>query len=156
LAYLDIPYTLIGDVIGVSRVYPIRVGNVEGGKSGDVYSDSHEISWEELSAKIGRPVKEMTTVTKRVRRIFTFSKQGFNLGVRRNGINVMFMTFVDYLTEDEQNALYLYLRDFNFDEVYFVSGFGNFPQTIKSITYYRGLQEEDKKDNLLQKGVKGE
>jgi adenylosuccinate synthase len=133
-AYLDVPVSLLGDVIGLARTYPIRVGNVEGGYSGDVYQDSKELSWEEISKRIGRPVKELTTVTKRVRRVFEFSKFGFQMGVKRNGINVVFLTFVDYLRDDERETMKEYLlTKFNFDEVYFVSGFGDFDNTIKKI-----------------------
>jgi len=80
LAYLDVPPSIIGDVIGIARSYIIRVGNVEGGYSGDTFYDSKEISWEKLSAKLNRPTIEFTTVTKRKRRIFTFSKYLFQTG----------------------------------------------------------------------------
>jgi adenylosuccinate synthase len=134
-AYLDVPVTLLGDVIGVSRSYWIRVGNVPNGQSGDVYPDSKELTWEEVSNRIGRPVQELTTVTRRIRRVFTFSKFGFKLGVKRNGINILFLTFCDYLTQEEQKEMAIYLThpEFGFKEVFFVHGFGNFDKNIERI-----------------------
>ncbi len=135
LAYLDLPPSMVGDVIGIARSYIIRVGNVEGGTSGSTFDDSHEITWDELSQKLGRNVLEMTTVTKRVRRVFTFSKKLFEMGVRRNGVNVAFLTFVDYLTKAEADEMadYLLSSKFGFKNVYFVHGFGNFDKTIEQV-----------------------
>lgn len=134
-AYCDVPVTLLGDVYGVSRSYQIRVGNVPDGYSGDVYPDSHEVTWEEISNKLGRPVKELTTVTKRVRRVFTFSERGFEQGVRRNGINICFLTFTDYLHEEEKQKMVEYLSQekFGFKEIFFVNGFGEFDKNIIQI-----------------------
>jgi len=140
-AYLDVPVTLLGDVIGIARSYPIRVGNVEKGQSGKVYPDSKELSWEEISERIGRPVKELTTVTKRVRRVFEFSKIGFEMGVRRNGINILFLSFADYLRPEEKEKMKNYLFDLNvytlhgteIKEIYFVNGFGQFDKNIERI-----------------------
>ena len=135
LAYLDVPHTLMGNVIGVARTYPIRVGNVPNGYSGDTYSDSKEISWEELSKKIGRNVSELTSVTKRVRRVFTFSKQLFEMAVYRNSVSILFLTFVDYLLEHEKQEFVEYLTSdrFKFKEIYFVSGFWNWDTAIQRI-----------------------
>ena len=131
-AYCDVPVTLLGDVIGVSRSYQIRVGSVPDGYSGDVYSDSREVTWDEMSRKLGKPVKELTTVTKRVRRVFTFSKKGFEQGVRRNGINVCFLTFADYLNQEELGEMLNYLKSdqFGFKEIYTVGGFGDFQNNV--------------------------
>ncbi len=135
LAYLDIPACVVGDRIGVARAYPIRVGNVPGGHSGTTFPDSEEVSWEWLSERIGRPVKELTSVTKRVRRVFKFSKMQFEQAVRRNDINILFLTFVDYLLSDERSAMIDYFTSskFNFDEIYFVKGFWNWDENIERI-----------------------
>lgn len=134
-SYMDVPVSLIGDVYGVSRSYIIRVGGVDDFTSGNVYDDSVEITWDELSKKLGRNVKELTTVTKRVRRVFTFSKYGFERGVKRNGINICFLTFADYLNEDEKKEMEEYLSnpEFRFKEIYMCSGFGNFKEYIHQI-----------------------
>lgn len=135
LAYLDIPVGVVGDVIGVTRTYPIRVGNVPTGYSGDTFFDSNEVTWEQLSNKLGKQVLEMTSVTKRVRRVFTFSKYLFRMAVRRNGINVLFLTFVDYLLPDEKQEFidFLTSAEFNFKEIYFVSGFWDWDKNIECI-----------------------
>ena len=135
LAYLDVPASVVGDVIGVARTYPIRVGNVPTGYSGDTFFDSKELTWEELSNKIGKKVLEMTSVTKRVRRVFTFSKYLFEMAVNRNGVNVLFLTFCDYLLPDEREEFIKYLTSskFDFKEIYFVSGFWNWDTNIEKI-----------------------
>lgn len=58
----------IGKIIGVMRSYPIRVG----GNSGPM---GIEISWEEIAKRSGAPAArpELTTVTKRLRRVAEFS-----------------------------------------------------------------------------------
>jgi adenylosuccinate synthase len=134
-AYLDVPVSLVGNIIGISRSYWIRVGNVPNGQSGDIYPDSKELSWEEVSKRIGRQVLEMTTVTKRVRRVFEFSKIGFEMGVRRNGINILFLTFADYLKPNEKEEMkeYLLQESFGFEEIYFVNGFGQFDSNIERV-----------------------
>jgi adenylosuccinate synthase len=70
LADCGIPHTFLRKVIGTARVHPIRVGDTPDGTSGGMYPDQRETSWE----AIGRP-PETTTVTGRVRRVFTFSLQ---------------------------------------------------------------------------------
>jgi len=135
LGYLDVPHDIVGDVIGVARTYIIRVGNVPGGSSGPVYYDSKEMTWEEVSQHIGRDVTEKTSVTKRVRRVFTFSKFIFEQAVRRNSVNVLYLTFVDYLVGNEKQEFidYLTSEEFNFKEIYFVSGFGEFDKHVEKI-----------------------
>lgn len=135
-AYMDVPLDLLGDVIGVSRSYPIRVGGVDNFTSGDVYPDSQELTWEEISTRIGRNVKELTTVTKRVRRVFTFSRIGFEQGILRNGINICFISFADYLNPQEKEEMGEYLKHsdgFNFNQIYFVNGFGDFEKNIEVV-----------------------
>lgn len=135
MAYLDIPPSMVGNRIGITRSYMIRVGNVANGYSGDTFFDSKELSWEELSSKIGRDVKEMTTVTKRVRRVFTFSKFLFERAVKANDINILFMTFADYLDKKEEQDFvdYFTSKQFKFEQIYFVYGHGEYSKNIKRI-----------------------
>lgn len=86
-AYADfgILPNLVGDVYLNVRSFPIRVGNnfdKEGkqiGYSGDVLDDQQELSWEQIGRDAGMPdsevqalaEKERTTVTKKIRRVFT-------------------------------------------------------------------------------------
>jgi len=82
----------------VLRTYPIRVGNLKVGgtligTSGPCYEDQREMTWDE----IGRPA-EITTVTKRPRRIFTFSAHQTRAAMRATQPNYVYLTFCDYLT----------------------------------------------------------
>lgn len=81
----------------VLRTHPIRVGNIyEGsrilGESGGCYMDQHEVSWQEIDQKA-----EITTVTKRVRRVFSFSHTQAALAMRLSRPNVVCLTFCDYV-----------------------------------------------------------
>lgn len=106
LADLGLPVSAVGDVYLVMRPYPIRVGNVveEGvttGHSGGCYNDNQEISWEEVARSCGAPqeemAKELTTVTKRLRRVFTFSKQQLEEAVLCNGATRIALNFANYI-----------------------------------------------------------
>lgn len=96
----------VGDVYVVIRPLPIRVGNVvEDGKqvgySGDCYSDQTEISWADVKEMSGYPddfdLKEMTTVTKRLRRVFTFSMDQVRKACMVNGATKLALNFANYL-----------------------------------------------------------
>lgn len=88
-----IPAQMLQKVVACYRTFPIRVGNSpEGGYSGDVYPDQTEISFSD----IGQP-EEITTVTKRVRRLFTWSREQFRDSLAANRPDVIFLNFVNYL-----------------------------------------------------------
>lgn len=90
----------------VMRTYPIRVGNIidnvglhtdgtpllkELGQSGGCYADQKEISWNQLKVP-----PEITTVTKRIRRVFTFSHIQLMDAMRLTRPNIVHLTFCDY------------------------------------------------------------
>jgi len=77
------------------RTYPIRVGSTEN-SSGPCYVDKHELSWEDLGVE-----PEMTTVTKRVRRVFTWSNVQFMDAVFANSPSVIFCNFLNYLKPED-------------------------------------------------------
>lgn len=82
--------------MAVLRTYPIRVGNIlEGarqvGFSGHVFPDQREVSWEELGLK-----EERTTVTKRVRRVFTWSNAQYEAMLKHSMPNVVLLNFANY------------------------------------------------------------
>lgn len=102
--------TYYGETMMVIRTYPIRVGNIydkdnspggdpnnvwEVGNSGGCYPDQVETSWESLGVKA-----EITTVTKRVRRVFTFSHQQLHDAMAALRPGVVYVTFMDYLRSD--------------------------------------------------------
>lgn len=91
----------LGTTAMVVRTHPIRVGNItdnEGrvlGHSGNFYPDSKELSWDELPGV----TPELTTVTKRQRRIATWSDQQFKDACSLNRPKVVFVTFTNYLAK---------------------------------------------------------
>lgn len=84
--------------VGTQRAFPIRVGNIvdaegnEIGQSGPCYVDQHELSW----AQVGQ-APEYTTVTKRKRRIFTWSENQYADGLRLLRPDLVFDNFLNYL-----------------------------------------------------------
>jgi len=97
----------VGSIIASLRTYPIRVGSTPGGYSGPFYDDQREISWPEISARIGIEVEERTTVTKRVRRVFTWSDEQIIRFLRAVKPDYAFLNFVNYLTIDEYDDFIL-------------------------------------------------
>lgn len=92
LSDMAIPHSMLLDVIGTARTYPIRVGNTADGHSGGHYSDQVETSFEE----IGQP-DEFTTVTGRKRRIFTFSFEQIQEASFYCSPTKIFLNFANYL-----------------------------------------------------------
>lgn len=92
----------MGAVYACIRTYPIRVGNIIGGNgvvigtSGPCYSDQNELAWNEIGQK-----EELTTVTKRVRRVFSFSL----LQIKKLLVEVrpmgLFLNFCNYLPPEQ-------------------------------------------------------
>lgn len=81
------------------RTFPIRVGNTAVGESGGWYDDQNEVTWAELGQE-----PELTTVTKRVRRIATFSMHQFYEAVFANDPTHVFMNFMNYLPQEPLNV----------------------------------------------------
>ena len=82
------------------RSYPIRVGNTDKGTSGGWYPDQQETTWEALGVE-----PELTTVTKRVRRVATWSWQQFTDAVRANEPDAIWLGFIgDGIAPLEQAA----------------------------------------------------
>lgn len=96
MADADIHPVYYNKSVMVLRTYPIRVGNImEGdkllGTSGDFYHDQHEMSWKELGQ-----TPEITTVTKRVRRVFSPSRHQTLDSFAQTRPNIVFISFCDY------------------------------------------------------------
>ncbi|MGK4001124.1 adenylosuccinate synthetase [Sorangium sp. So ce1036] len=107
---LGISPRLLGDVYLNVRPYPIRVGHIvrDGhvlGHSGGFYPDCEETDWETVGRLAGMPDEEirklyqaeLTTVTRRLRRVCTFSCMGFVDAVRANGATKIILNFAQYL-----------------------------------------------------------
>lgn len=91
IADCGIPPLWVDKVFGVARLHPIRVGNTSDGTSGGCYPDQEETSWEALGLN-----QEFTTVTQRVRRVFSFSHEQFAEAVVANGCTDVLLNFVNY------------------------------------------------------------
>lgn len=84
------PY-FMGSTMLVMRTFPIRVGAVGDNNSGGCYPDQRETSWEALGVE-----PEITTVTKRVRRVFTWSKYQLRDAMNQCRPELVYLTFCDY------------------------------------------------------------
>jgi adenylosuccinate synthase len=98
------------------RTFPIRVSNFEGHSSGDWYADQRETSWEELGQE-----PELTTVTRRVRRIATFSTNQFHDALFANMPDFVFVNFLNYLSPERQEE---FLDDLRSDRPFGIPPFG--------------------------------
>lgn len=105
LADCGIAPQLVDEVIAVIRPYPIRVGNVYDengnmiGYSGG-YVDSPEITWEEVARRSGTPresITELTTVTKKLRRVFEPSFERLREMCNVNGVTQIALNFANYI-----------------------------------------------------------
>lgn len=111
LANAGVPPQDVAKVWASLRTYPIRVGNATAeiggilieGNSGPHYPDQREVDWSELSAVMGREVEEKTTVTKRVRRIFTWSDLQFKRMMAACAPTDLFINFINYIDPAMEN-----------------------------------------------------
>lgn len=100
-----IPADVRRTVYGVCRTFPIRVANRYDdkgrmiGSSGPGYPDQQETSWAALGL-----APERTTVTQLERRVFTFSHKQIRDAIRMNGVNYVFINFVNYLEGQSNGA----------------------------------------------------
>lgn len=90
LAEIGLPPSALTDVMLVARTYPIRVA----GNSGPL---NREVTWQELSAKIGRNLEERTTVTKKVRRIGEWDQRLIENAITLNAPTEIALTFANYV-----------------------------------------------------------
>lgn len=98
-----IPPQKVTEVCLVARTYPIRVSGNSGPMKG-------ELSWEQMSERVGKPVLERTTVTKKPRRIGEWNEEMFHKAVMLNDPDYIALTFMDYLDPscadiEEENKL---------------------------------------------------
>lgn len=96
MADMGVPHNMLRHVYGTARTYPIRVA----GNSGPCYPDQEETSWENIGQK-----KELTTVTQKVRRVFTFSYEQITEAIIVNQPNYVFLNFCNYLETHEVRNL---------------------------------------------------
>ena len=78
------------DVLMVCRTFPIRVAGNSGPMEG-------ETTWEEISQRVGHPVEERTTVTRKVRRVAHWDDALFQRALTLNEPTEIALTFCDYV-----------------------------------------------------------
>lgn len=106
VADAGIPMQWVQKIIGCFRTFPIRVANRfddEGnmvGWSGPCYADQEETSWDEVGVK-----QEYTSVSHKVRRVFTFSHDQLAESVAMNGTTDVFLNFMNYLAPDRGSEM---------------------------------------------------
>ena len=94
LSYARLSPRNIQHIYGVYRTFPIRVA----GNSGYMFN---EISWENLAKMSGYDsLQEITTVTKRVRRVGMWDSQLAQEATKVNGVNRPILTFGNYLDKN--------------------------------------------------------
>jgi adenylosuccinate synthase len=94
LADACLPAQRLRSTIMAVRTFPIRVGNAGNVSSGPCYNDQREIEWSEIGVE-----PELTTVTQRPRRLFTWSPTQFLDSLRVIEPDVIFVNFTNYLRE---------------------------------------------------------
>ncbi len=113
LADAGLPAFLLNQVYGIVRPFPIRVGNVDqrpgkptnDGWSGPYWRDNTETGWHKIAKDAGMDDfrtaamlrAEITTVTGRQRRVFTFSHERLRHFVRMVGPTSLVLAFADQI-----------------------------------------------------------
>lgn len=97
MADMAIPHKMLDKVIGTARCHPIRVGSTQFGYSGDCYPDQTELQWSDIGQE-----PETTTVTGRVRRVFSFSRKQIREAIAECQPDEVFLNFCNY-TESWQD-----------------------------------------------------
>lgn len=107
----------------VVRTFPIRVGNHNGHSSGECYSDQQELAWADIGV-----APELTTVTQRERRVFTFSEAQYTEAFEANDPDFIFVNFLNYLPDEAARVKLLDALDpeYNRSAGYpqFIGGYG--------------------------------
>lgn len=136
IAEVGVAPSRVTDVLMVCRTYPIRVA----GNSGPMRD---EITWEELSDRIGKDlVPERTTVTHKVRRISEWDDGLFKRSCMMNEPTEIALTFCDYVDPDLYGTASIYDVDeskrlfefmYEHDLLGKVKYFGTGPQTVVEV-----------------------
>lgn len=127
-----LPTTIDHDVWAVLRTNPIRVGSLPNSWSGDVFGDQEETTWEEL-----RQEPQYTTVTNRMRRVFTYSFLQVEQMIRETRPSHVLLNFAQYATVENLNKMVAHICDYSntiwgFNPIV-MGGFGPRAEDVKSI-----------------------
>ena len=93
LSEVGVSPMLVTEVVLVLRTFPIRVS---GEQAGPLFQ---ELSWEQMSAEAGfrEPVREFTTVSRKLRRLGRFDWSAVEAAIRLNRPTRLALNFADYL-----------------------------------------------------------
>lgn len=104
---------MLGNILLNLRAFPIRVGDgsnnkidgysgvdLTGSSSGPIWPDQREMTWEEITEVSGSqiPIREITSLTKRLRRVFSFSTlqhKHITKVIQPDFITINFVNYVD-------------------------------------------------------------
>jgi adenylosuccinate synthase len=100
LSDCGVPHAYLNKVIGSARLHPIRVGNTPNGFSGPGYPDQEEIEWADIGVE-----PEVTTVTNRVRRVFSFSRIQMKQAIIACQPTNIFLNFCNYAPESTEHVI---------------------------------------------------
>lgn len=119
-----VPMQAVDQVIACMRTHPIRVAGNSGPLNG-------EITWEELSRRLGKTVSERTTVTKKIRRVGTWDTSLAQQCRTLHRPTQVALTFVDYLDPKNEGVNgYHGLSQFTRDFIFSVENVMNAPVTF--------------------------
>ena len=124
MADLDLPLRSFQKSIVSLRINPIRTGNVEGGWSGPGWTETHkELSWSDLGVE-----PEISTVTKRLRRVFEWNDDLFTDMLRATAPDALFINFCNYHPDTWETQVgyivRLYVRVLGRDPDFVLTGHG--------------------------------
>lgn len=101
---------LVDDIVMVMRPYPIRISNTTNLKDNDgntivassgEYDGAEEITWDIVKERCGAPADvefgEMTTVTKKMRRVFEMNWERLRYVAKLNRPTMIALNFVQYI-----------------------------------------------------------
>lgn len=130
----EIPTNAVHEIWAVIRVNPIRVGNIPGGNSGACYPDQEETTWEKLGQE-----PQYTTVTNRVRRVFTFSHIQIYEMIRVCNPNHILINFAQTASPAQLNEIKAHIL-LSYDQLGykrpdFLYGYGPKPDDILTSLY---------------------
>lgn len=123
-ADVGIPPRFVNRTCLVVRTYPIRVA----GNSGPLQG---ELTWADMSARVGKDLEERTTVTKKVRRVGEWDEKLFMQGVELNHPTSIALMFADYISpEDEGKRRFSSLSKRTRDFVKYVEDLSGVPVAL--------------------------
>jgi len=97
-ADMGIPVSKVNERLMVVRTFPIRVA----GNSGPMYG---EMTWDQMTERLGKPVVERTTVTQKIRRVGQWDESLVARSIMLNDPTSAAIMFLDYLNPADEGKL---------------------------------------------------